>query len=113
VLLLLLLQGYSTPQTTVYYLLSYGSARSQLLPKYVAFARALNEDSSTPATLLRLAVISVTYSCVWWLAGGWIWRIAAAAGWVWRCVLWPVLLGQFWQPRWYITVGAVCCSWQI
>jgi hypothetical protein len=79
-LLLLLLQGYSTPQTTVYYLLSYGSSRTQLLPKYVAFARAFNEDSSTPATLLWLAVIVICHSCVWWLGASWIWRIVTAAG---------------------------------
>jgi hypothetical protein len=40
-------------------------------------------------------------------------RVNVAAVWVWHNVLWPLLLSQFWQPCWYITVGAahhaLCC----
>jgi hypothetical protein len=100
---LLRLQDYSYPQMAVFYLLSYGSAR-QLRPPYAAFARAFNENSSTQATVLRLVMTFLTISCTWKLVE-WL-HVFAAACWFWRSVLWPVLLGQLWRPRWYITVRA-------
>jgi hypothetical protein len=77
---------------------------------------ALNRDHSWPSTLLKLMQCWLSYGLLWWLMK--LLRVHVAAASVWRSVVWPVLLGQFWRPRWYITVGAAMDSrksvqWQI
>jgi hypothetical protein len=64
----------------------------------------LNNDNSWPATLLKLLQCWLSYGILWWLIQ--LLRVNVAVGWLWRSVLWPVLLGQLWRPRWYITVGS-------
>jgi hypothetical protein len=69
----------------------------------LAYIQALNREHSLAATLLKLLQCWCCYSAIWWLIQ--LLRVDVVVGWVWRCVLWPVLLGQLWRPRWYITVG--------
>jgi hypothetical protein len=69
---------------------------------------ALNRDHSLPSTLLKVLQCWLSYGLLWRLMK--LLRVNVAAGWVWRCLVWPVILGQLWRPRWYITVGAGTAS---
>jgi hypothetical protein len=64
----------------------------------------LNRYHSLQTTLLKLLQCWLSYGLLWRLIK--LLRVNVAAGWVWRKVVWLVILGQLWRPRWYITVGA-------
>jgi hypothetical protein len=98
-------QGYAMTQGVVYHILSSPAANPRVRSAYAAYVNALNRSHSLPATLLKLLQCWLSYGLLWRLIR--LLRVNVAVGWVWRCVLWPVILGQFWRPRWYITVGAV------
>jgi hypothetical protein len=65
---------------------------------------ALNRNHSWTGTLVKLLQCCLSYGSLWWCIR--LLRLNVAAGWAWRSVVWPLLLGQFWQPSWYITVRA-------
>jgi hypothetical protein len=97
-------QGYAIPQGCVYTLVAAPATIPGFKAAYLAYIHALNREHSLAATLLKLLQCWLSYSAMWWLIQ--LLRVNVAVGLFWRCVLWPVLLGQLWRPRWYITVRA-------